>query len=505
MFSGQHSTKRALPTALCRLFFSYCLLMAVFPASAQTARKLGALSFEPCTLSSEFGTQSLAAQCTSLRVPENSAAPEGRKISLAIAWLPATGEAEADPVFMIAGGPGQSARESFPALAQAFAGVRKKRDIVLVDQRGTGGSNKLACKDAHGKSAWADAESDGLTEAKAFAARCAADLSKTADLRFYTTTDAVHDLDSVRRAIGAERINLYGVSYGTRVAQQYAKRYPSHLRTMTLDGVVPNSLVLGNDHAKNLEASLDLQFARCAKDKVCFGKLGEPRARLDALMTRLKSDPPTVGYRDAITGEAREEPLTPDRIALLARMFAYAPAIAALLPLQLNEAAQGRYEPLMALSSLLADTLGEQIMHGMQLSVVCAEDESELRVDPSDAGSLLGTEMVKALKVQCQVWPHGQRPADFRAPVTGDLPTLILSGQFDPVTPPHYGEQVRQSLPNSRHLIVRGQGHNVLTAGCVPKLFARFLESADPKGLDTACVDRVPYTPAFTGFYGWEP
>jgi pimeloyl-ACP methyl ester carboxylesterase len=483
----------------------FCLAITALPASAQTARKLGALSFEPCTLSSEFGTQSLAAQCTSLRVPENPAAPEGRKISLAIAWLPATGEAEADPVFMIAGGPGQSARESFPALAQAFAGVRKKRDIVLVDQRGTGGSNKLACKDIQGKSAVSETEIDGPSEAKAFAARCAADLSKTADLRFYTTTDAVRDLDSVRRAIGAERINLYGVSYGTRVAQQYAKRYPSRLRTMTLDGVVPNSLALGNDHAKNLEASLDLQFARCAKDKICLDKLGEPRARLNALMDRLKNDPPTVAYRDAITGEAREEKLTSDHIATLARMFAYAPAIAALLPLQLNEAAHGRYEPLMALSRLLADTLGEQIMHGMQLSVVCAEDANELQIDPADVASLLGTEMIAALKAQCQVWPRGQRPADFRAPATGNLPTLILSGQFDPVTPPRYGEHVRQNLPNSRHLIVRGQGHNVLAAGCMPKLFVRFLDSADPKSLDAACIGRVPYTPPFTGFYGWEP
>jgi pimeloyl-ACP methyl ester carboxylesterase len=482
------------------------------PAPAAITRRLGKIAFTPCTLAPAFGVQTVEAQCGSLEVPENRAAPGGRKIRLAIAWLPTKGgDAEPDPVVFIAGGPGQSALETFPSIATAFADVRKHRDVLLVDQRGTGGSNKLACKDpadadAPAKDATVEAAAgDDDAQEGAFAARCAAELAPRADLRFYTTTDAIQDLDAVRAAAGVAKLNLMGVSYGTRVAQQYAKRYPAHVRTVTIDGIAPNSLVLGNTMAHDLESSLDRQFARCAQDKRCGGKLGDPRQRLDALMATLRAAPPKVTFRDAITGETRTEALTPGHIAGLARLFAYVPQAAGLLPLELDEASKGRYEPLMALANLLRSTVGEQMTAGMQLSVICSEDSAELKVDPADANTLLGTAMVTGLQAQCAHWPKGTRPADFRAPLTGTLPVLILSGEFDPVTPPKYGDEVLRTLPNGRHLIVRGQGHNVLPVGCVPKLFARFVETADAKSLDVHCLDKVPYAAPFTGFYGWEP
>jgi pimeloyl-ACP methyl ester carboxylesterase len=309
----------------------------------------------------------------------------------------------------------------------------------------------------------------------------------------------------VRAALGAAQVNLMGVSYGTRVAQQYAKRYPAHTRTVTIDGVVPNSLVLGNEHARNLERSLDSQFKRCQMAPGCVQKLGDPRAQLNAVMARLKAAPPLVTYRDAITGESRQEKLTPGHVATLARMFAYAPQAAGLLPLELNEAAQGRYEPLMALAKLLTSTVGDQITAGMQFSVICTEDASELKADPGDEGSLMGNDIITVMSSQCSVWPHGERPKDFRAPLAGKVPVLILSGEFDPVTPPRYGDEVLKHLPNGRHLVVRGQGHNVLPVGCMPKLFASFVDTADAKQLDARCLDTVPYAVPFTGFYGWEP
>ena len=480
-------------------------------------RQLGRIALTPCTLAPDFGVQTVEAQCGSLEVPENRAAPGGRKIRLAVAWLPTKGgESQPDPVVFIAGGPGQSTLEAFPGIANAFAEVRKHRDVLLVDQRGTGGSNKLTCKEpgdknaAGGDAAGGDATveaavtDDGAKE-RDFAIRCAAQLASRADLRFYTTTEAIQDLDAVRAAIGVDKLNLMGVSYGTRVAQQYAKRYPAHVRTITIDGVAPNSLVLGNTMARDLESSLDRQFARCANDKICNDKLGNPRQRLNALMAALRTAPPKVSFRDAITGEMRSETLTPGHIAGLARMFAYVPQAAGLLPLEIDEASKGRYEPLMALANLLRTTVGDQIMGGMQLSVICSEDASELKVEPADADSLLGTAMVTGLQAQCAQWPKGTRPADFRAPLTGKVPVLLLSGEFDPVTPPKYGDEVLRTLPNGRHLVLRGQGHNVLPVGCLPKLYARFVETANAKSLDVHCRDKVPYTAPFTGFYGWEP
>jgi pimeloyl-ACP methyl ester carboxylesterase len=478
--------------------------------AAPVVRRLGSVPFTPCTLAESFAVQTVEAQCGSLEVPEDRARPNGRRIRLAIAWLPATGEATPDPLFMLAGGPGQSARDAFPSIAPAFDEARKHRDIVLVDQRGTGDSNPLLCRDATRDAlrTAADAtgdEADTPDAENAFAERCLKSASRHADVRFYATSDAIQDLEAVRRAIGAERINLMGVSYGTRVAQQYAKRYPAHTRTVTLDGVVPNSLVLGNEFAANLEDSLDRQFARCADDKTCAGKLGNPREQLDRLMTLLKTSPPRVDYRDAITGEPRQETLTTGRVAVLARMFAYAPQVASLLPLVLHEAGQGRYQPLMALSRLLAGTLGESIDQGMQLSVICTEDAQDLKADPAQAGSLLGNDLVESLERQCPIWPHRARPAGFRDPLTGSVPVLLMSGEFDPVTPPRYGDEVARGLANARHLVVRGQGHNVLPVGCMPRLFAQFLESANAKALDASCLASVPYAPPFTGFYGWEP
>jgi pimeloyl-ACP methyl ester carboxylesterase len=141
----------------------------------------------------------------------------------------------------------------------------------------------------------------------------------------------------------------------------------------------------------------------------------------------------------------------------------------------------------------------------MQLSVNCSEDAERLRIDPADARTLMGTAFVATLLAQCEDWPRGRRPADFDAPVQSDRPALLLSGEFDPVTPPRYGEQVVKHLPNGRHLVARGQGHNVMVAGCAPRLMARFVAAADAGGLDAACLERLTYTPPFAGAYGWEP
>ncbi|MCI4567991.1 alpha/beta fold hydrolase [Lysobacter sp. CFH 32150] len=480
---------------------------AAKPSAPAPLRRLGSIAFTPCTLSPSFGAASVEAQCGKLVMAENPALPNGRKIALNIAWVPADDEGEIapDPVFMLAGGPGQAATESYAQVAPAFREVLKKRHVLLVDQRGTGGSNKLVCKDDAGNATVTDENSDNLDEARRFTERCRDVLSKHADLRYYTTTDAIRDLDAVRKAIGAQQINLVGISYGTRVAQQYALRYPAGTRTIVLDSVAPNTLIFGNDFAANLEAALDLQFGQCGKSPACAKALGNPRSRLDAVMAKLRSDPPLVRYRDASTGELREEKLLPGDVAGLARMYAYVPVAAALLPLQLNEAANGRYDGLMALAKMLQGQLSDLMAFGMQLSVVCSEDAAGLKANPGDIDSLLGNQLPDFLKAQCAVWPRGTMPKDFHTPLATKVPALLLSGEFDPVTPPRYGDEVVKTLANGRHLVLRGQGHNVIGAGCMPKLFAQFIDTANAKALDAKCLETLAYTPPFTSFNGWEP
>ena len=468
-----------------------------------TSRKLGSLSFEPCSLTQ--GSESVSAFCSTLEVPEDHSKPEGRKITLAISWLPAKKEAEPDPIFMLAGGPGQGARQGFIGTASAFEEARNNRHIILLDQRGTGDSSPLKCEDSKGNSAVVESDDYSSEAAADFARKCAATFAGKVDVRQFSTADAIIDLDLARQAIGAAKINLVGISYGTRVAQQFAKKFPNNTRTVTIDGIAPMDLVLGQDHAKNLENSLDLQFARCGKDKACVQKMGNPRAQLNQLLNTLSKGPIPVRYRDAITGEWQEGQFTTGHIAMLTRMLAYAPQAAALLPLQFSEANKGNVDSLMALSEMVNRDISGMIMHGMQLSVMCGEDVDDLVIDPADQNRLLGTGLVEVMQAQCAVWPHKKRPDDFRKPLSSNVPVLILSGEFDPVTPPRYGDDVAKHLPNSKHIIVKGSGHNVLPVGCMPKLFAKFLDSADAKNLDISCIEKLTYAPMFTGFYGSEP
>ncbi|MCY7355405.1 MAG: alpha/beta fold hydrolase, partial [Lysobacter sp.] len=408
-------------------------------------------------------------------------------------------EIEPDPVFFLAGGPGQAAVATYPQIDAAFKEVRKHRHVILVDQRGTGESNSLNCKSTD------DSVDATPTLAGQQATTCRDTLGKRADLRFYTTTDAVRDLDSVRKAIGAATINLVGVSYGTRVAQQYAMRHPATTRSIVLDSVAPNALYLGGVFARNLDDALALQFGRCSKNAACKSKLGDPRTQLDTLLAKLKADPPLVSYRDSTTGTMREERLQPGHVIGLVRMYAYMPMAAALLPIMIDDANRGHYEGLMALSKMLSSELEDAMAMGMQLSVLCTEDGARLSSDAANGNTLLGNDFVDYLAAQCAVWPKGAAPADFHAPLATKVPALLMSGEYDPVTPPRYGDDVVKHLPNGRHLVLRGQGHNVIGAGCMPKLLAQFIETTDAKTLDAKCLDTLAYVPPFTSFNGWEP
>lgn len=489
---------------------NWAIAIAVATALASTGaaakRTVGSLEFSDCDLKNPVIADVLGAQCTTLSVPENPALPEGRKIDLRIALVPAkTADPQPDPVFFLAGGPGQSALDSYPQVAPGFERMREKRHIVLVDQRGTGGSNKLVCKGEEAESTFSAEESNDPDAQKAFAERCAKDLSERADPRFYTTTVAVADLDAVRKALGADKVNLVGGSYGTRAAQTYLRYYPDSIRSIILDGVVPPTLALGNEHAKNLEAALASIFKRCRDDAECAKAFGDPAEDLAKLKLQLRSGQQAVRYRDTKTWAMRDESFTFGHLAATVRLFSYSPEAAALLPQALNEAAEGRFETLMAQSDMILGEIGESIMHGMQLSVICSEDAERLAIDPADADSLLGTDMVSVMQAQCAGWPKGDRPKDFHDPIQSDVPVLLISGEFDPVTPPRYGEETAKGYAKGRHLVVRGRGHIVLTAGCMPRLAADFIESNDAKALDASCLDAMPVIPAFINANGWGP
>ena len=481
-------------------------IVAGATAEAGSLVSFGALQFSPCTLAAPGQSVTMSARCTSLRVPEDRSRADGRRIELAVAWVPSSAKSPApDPVLFLAGGPGQSALEAFPVVAPAFREALRQRHVILVDQRGTGRSHPLECPHTIDAEDAPALDANNPAVARRIAEQCLGEVNAGADPRFYTTTDYVADLEAVRMALAVSRVNVVGVSYGTRVALEYLRRHPEHVRATVLDSVVPPTLILGAEHARNLDAAIDAQFRRCEMDASCRERFGSPRERLEALLASLREHPVKVAYSDPVTNEPREDDLTADALAGVVRLYAYAPQLFAMLPMLLDAAAQGNYQTLMAQARMVEQLVGEQISVPLQLAVSCSEDAPWLVPDPADRDTILGTAFVDFLRAQCEIWPRGSVPDDFHTPVVADRPVLLLSGEFDPVTPPRYGDEVARQLPQARHVVLRGQGHSVLGIGCTPRLLARFFERPEPARLDTHCIDTLGYAPPFGGAYGWDP
>ena len=479
------------------------LAMAVptLPARADT-RRIGAVEFLSCSLGAERRSEAIAAYCAHFEVPENPQQPAGRRLSLNVALVPARSpKPKPDLLVFLAGGPGQAAVQTFERVQPAFEYLSRDRDVLLVDQRGTGGSNRLACPKIdltdpreQTPEAWARQAQD-----------CLAAVKDRADPRWYTTTDAIRDLESLRAALGSPQYNLIGGSYGTRVALSYLQTYPEGLRSVILDGVVPQDEPLGQSHARNLDDALAKIFAACRDDGPCARRFGDPAATLAALHKRLHSAPMRAELPDPLTHAPRGETLDEATLAGIVRLYSYEPESAALLPLLVDEAANERPQPLLAQGLILSKVVDDEFAHGMELSVVCTEDAPELRADPADASRLLGNQLVALIQAQCPRWPVGTRPPGFKKPVVSDKPVLLLSGEWDPVTPPRFAEAAAKTLSNSRHLIAKGRGHIVMPRGCMPKLVARFIDTLKPAALDASCLDALGNTPAFTSFQGPQP
>jgi pimeloyl-ACP methyl ester carboxylesterase len=467
---------------------------------------LGRLAFEPCELGQRESGATTAAFCAPFNAPENWDRPDGRTIALKLAIVRSEAQvAERDLVVLLAGGPGQAATEVYPRAAAGFAPLLRHRNLLLLDQRGTGGSHPLACKENPTDFDTAAVSEIDLDKVRDLTRRCLAEVARNADPAQYTTSAAVRDLEAVRAALGAPAFDLVGVSYGTRVAQEYLKRHPEGVRSLVLDSAVPNELVLGSEFAVNLDAALKAQFAQCTQTPTCAKAFGDPYASLYRLRDALAAKSVDVELRHPRTFEIEKKPLNALTLAALVRMFAYSAETSALLPLTIARALDGDYAPLVAEADVLNDELADLHGNGMQLSVICAEDADLLASRPQDAKLILGDALVRVLKAQCEVWPRGSRPADFHRATQSDKPVLVLAGELDPVTPPRYGEAIVKGLPNGRLLVAKGQGHAVMGRGCLPRLVGRFVETLDAKALDAACVADFGPTPAFIDYNGAAP
>ncbi len=486
-----------------RLFFCVALLLPAPLYAAEGAPPSARDGFEDCRVSLPDGLQEYRARCRHFRVPVDHADPAAGQLSLFMAKVPARrADPEPDPLVLLAGGPGQAATEVWPSLREALERINRDRDIWLLDQRGTGGSSPLDCDFGPATSLFEATEAE-MSQA---IAGCRAQLqAEGRALQHFTTSDMIADLEFVRQALGAPRLNLYGGSYGTRVGLEYLRRHPHAVRSAMLDGVVPPELALGQDHARNLDRALTLAFAACAADSACGGRFGDPARTLSRLRERLRRSAPTLRIHAPRSHEPLERPLTHDVLAVVLRLYAYAPESIALLPLLIDEADQDRLEPLLAQSLMLAEAMNATIQVGLAMSVSCSEDAFRLRNDPADQARLLGQSLTAMLIRECRQWPTKAPPPGFTEALESDVPVLLLSGQWDPVTPPRYAEQVARTLSRVRHLVAPGQGHIVIGRGCMPKLAAAFVDTADPDVVDPQCLTALRPAPFYLNYNGPRP
>ena len=437
----------------------------------------------------------IAAQCGTLEVPENRAKPEGRKISLAIAVLPAnTLNPRADPLFILAGGPGQAASFLGP-FAVLLTGVRKDRDIVLVDQRGTGRSSPLKCAAFEPRdTADATLEIDQVPKA----AECAKELvAGGVDAAQYTTAAWVADLDAVRTALGYEKINLWGGSYGTRAALEYLRAYPSRVRSVVLDGIAPPSMRVSIDVWPTRDRALTAVLAACARSAPCHSAHPDLPATLDAIRDRLGPKGRDVAVTDPRTGSVETQRLTFDHVLAALEPLTYAPELSALLPEIIGRLAAGDYGPLFAGAMLVSGDLPQQVNNALHYSVTCTEDVP--RITAADVANAFASVRSRSLARQelavCDVWPKGVVAPDAAKPVVSAVPVLILSGGLDPVTPPANGAEVAKTLSASRHIVAQGYGHIVSPHACGPRLIAAFIDDPTFATLPASCVEHFEKTP----------
>lgn len=458
-------------------------LLLALTACRASPRQEPRLQLAQCAL----GT--VAAQCGTLPVPENRAVGSGRTIQLRVAVLPAQGQPRLpDPVFWLAGGPGGAATDSAAAAVQLLQLVNQQRDVVLVDQRGTGGSRDLRCPPG----SVADQQAEELRT-------CLTGLD--ADPSTYTTAWAMDDLDAVRAALGYERINLYGISYGATAAQVYLQRHPTHARTAILESGALLGVPIYERFPAASQRALGLLFARCAADAGCHAAFPDLAADLRAVTARLDRGPVELPVTDPNTGRPAQFTRQDLALGLLNDLSDLRTAVT--LPRALHSAARGDWRDVLAAGPASAASSAAPTWQLMPLAINCHEPEERLRrpeTEAAAAGSFLTyADMLAMVNPDdvCAAMPAPPRGAIHGPLTTSTVPVLLINGAADPKDPPANVAGARRAYPNGLALTVPNQAHDYsVDVGCRAVLFAAFIDRADSTGLPSECLQYQP-APSF--------
>jgi len=437
-----------------------------------------------------------ALRCLTVPVPLDYGKPAAGSLRIHVTIAPAFREgARPDPLFVLAGGPGQAGSDVLSTLSTAFRRVRATRDIVFIDQRGTGLSGKLDCDSPPGHETMSEAEQEAEIR------RC---IERTrAPFAAYTTANAARDLEEVRRALGYGKVNLFGGSYGTRLGQAYARAFPAGVRSLILDGVAAPDQVIPAG-GRDGQAALDKLFEHCAKDAGCNKAYPNLRAEFESLAARTDA-----GIKLAITDPRTTQPLTVTmsgaRFAGTVHSILYSPADARRLPFLVHSAYRGRWEPFVARQNLMGDFAGDEggtafLLH---MAVICAEDVP--RMTPAllkDEDALITRPLAQRMPALCKAMNVPAVP--YVAPTMIEAPALLLSGALDPVTAPRRAEAAARYMKHAQHVVVANVGHGVSQLGCAPRLLRAFLDQPGA-ALDAKCLAEIPPPTFQLGSAGPQP
>lgn len=483
-------TRSLLPAAA--LWLAASTAMAAAPAAATPAGPKPAVDTRNCHLPGVADTL----RCVTIEVPLDHARPAGAKLKLHVTVAPAhRAGTRGDPVFVLAGGPGEAGSDVVGVLSTAFSRVRATRDIVFIDQRGTGRSGKLDCK--------SKPEHERMTETQLEAELLACIAAAKAPWGAYTTEAAARDTDLVRRALGYRTVNVFGGSYGTRLGQAYARLYPASVRSLVLDGVAAPDQVIPAA-SRDGQAALDKLFAQCAADAGCNKAFPNLRAEFDGLVAKLEAAPIKLSMPDPRTAQPIELTMTSSRFLGTVQNILYSPADARRLPFLVHNAAQGRWQPFVARQNLASDYgMQGSIAMLLHFAVVCAEDVPRmtpelLAADTGKLAKMLADQMPRICKAM------NVPPVAYKAPTPIEAPALLLSGALDPVTPPHRADTAARFMPRAQHVVAANVGHGVSQLGCAPRLLRAFLDKPQDK-LDASCLKEIPPPTFQLGSAGPQP
>lgn len=442
--------------------------------------------------------------CGSIRRPLHANAPtQDASIDIHFAVLPAINPLHPqEAVLGFAGGPGQAAFDAAATFVHGLRYARESRDILLVDQRGTGKSGLLQCDSLDLTSQFALDENnlDMAAITRQETALCLDKLQQV-DLSHYTTVAAAADFEAVRLALGYQKLHLYGGSYGTRMAQEYMRQYPDAVLTATLDGVVPFNQSFGAMGAAS-DASLEAVYTYCDASPECRQQFPDARAQLQQLQQRLTAQTISTTVRHPRTYELIELKLTRAKLQQALRFALYSNRYRAMIPMVVEQASQGDYSALVGL--MLAQDFAADLSIGVNFAVVCGEDRPfwTAQSQAEFTKSYLGHSWLQGAEASCNVWQVKPVAADYTVPLQTDTPVLLLSGGLDPATPPGWAELAMAQMSNARHLIAPHATHIVASQTCAPKLISQFINQQSASTLDDNCLKQELRHPFLTNANG---